>query len=93
MSHFNGRSSTNIDQTGLIELRTESVTHTAAIVPSPARPAKRAYIEVADSDEEDFGSDDGYSWMDEDEVAAEVVITNHDDTPSRPLANASNTHN
>lgn len=49
------------------------------ILSSPARPTKRAFEEVADSEDEAL-SDDDYGWDDEDELAAGLINSN-----DRPL--------
>lgn len=57
------------------------------ILSSPARPIKRAFEEIADSEDEAL-SDDDYSWDDEDGLAAGLIksddrsIINH--TNKRP---------
>lgn len=43
---------------------------------SPARPVKRSYAEIADSEDEDPDSDELYGWAEEDELAAEGLVIN-----------------
>lgn len=60
-------------QSGLsdVNLKTEEVP--IETLTSPARPPKRTYEEVADSEDEP-GSDEEYGWVEEDEVATEGLI-------------------
>ncbi|QDS69367.1 hypothetical protein FKW77_004317 [Venturia effusa] len=80
----NGRFDTvvpfSIERDGLCELSTPSSHVAVPILSSPARPTKRPFEEVADSEEEALSDDDDYGWDDEDELAAGLI---HSDT--RPL--------
>ncbi|TID23622.1 P-loop containing nucleoside triphosphate hydrolase protein [Venturia nashicola] len=72
----NGRFDTvvpfSIEQDGLFELSTSSSHVAVPILSSPARPTKRTFEEVADSEDEAL-SDDDYGWDDEDELAAGLI--------------------
>lgn len=63
-------------QSGLKEVQLAQPSgETSAVMPpiiTPIKSRKRPHAEVADSDDEDLGSE--YGWLDEDEVAAEGLI-------------------
>ena len=48
---------------------------------SPARPPKRRYAEIADSEDEGVDSDELYGWAEDDEVEAEGLLINHPSLP------------
>jgi len=52
---------------------------TVPILSSPARPSKRAFEEIADSEGEEAISEDGYGWDEEDEIAVSFIKS--DDLP------------
>jgi hypothetical protein len=60
-------------QEGLFELASATTSIAVPILSSPVRPAKRAYDEIADSEEEEPPSDDDYGWDQEDELAAGLM--------------------
>lgn len=41
------------------------------------RPPKRRFTEIGDSDDEDPDSDELYCWVEDDEVAAEGLVTDN----------------
>ena len=43
------------------------------IASSPIKPPKRPLTDIADSEDE-LGSEDGFGWVEEDELAAEGLI-------------------
>lgn len=66
-------------QTGLKDLEVDAALDIAAPVPpaqqmSPARPPKRRKTEIADSEEEEAESDELYSYLEDDEIAAEGLL-------------------
>ena len=63
-----------VTQLGLVGLDIGSSTLT---VPqsSPVRPLKRSYHEIADSEDDDPGSDAEYGWENEDALAAEGLVS------------------
>jgi len=48
---------------------------------SPARPQKRRYAEIADSEDEGADSDELYGWAEDDEVEAEGLLINRPSLP------------
>ena len=48
---------------------------------SPARPPKRRYAEIADSEDEGADSDELYGWAEDDEVEAEGLLINRPSLP------------
>jgi hypothetical protein len=48
---------------------------------SPARPPKRRYAEIADSEDEGADSDELYGWAEDDEVEAEGLLISHRSLP------------
>jgi len=72
------KQNTNHTQDGLYELPTTASHVAVPILSSPARPTKRAFEEIADSEDEAL-SDDDYGWDHDDELAAGLMKA--DDRP------------
>ncbi|KAK8218954.1 P-loop containing nucleoside triphosphate hydrolase protein [Phyllosticta capitalensis] len=64
-----------IEKSGLLDMDLKSAEVSMQSFTSPARPAKRTYTEVADS-EDDLSSDELYGWGDD--IAAEGLIDDSD---------------
>lgn len=61
-------------QSGISGLALDTTEVAIQHLTSPSRPPKRPYTEVADSEDEEHGSDD-YGWVEEDELATEGLVT------------------
>ncbi|KAH7121215.1 P-loop containing nucleoside triphosphate hydrolase protein [Dendryphion nanum] len=71
-----------VESSGLCELNISAgEIATSAISPPQARPPKRRFAEIGDSEEEDVDSDELYGWIEDDEVAAEGLLINEGTTP------------
>ena len=69
------RSTTDMLQTGLYDISDSAVDITApAPLPQEARPPKRRFTEIDDSDDEGPNSDELYGWVEDDLVAAEGLL-------------------
>ncbi|OCK77856.1 hypothetical protein K432DRAFT_108266 [Lepidopterella palustris CBS 459.81] len=63
-----------IEASGLCDLNFAAVDIAPPPLTSPARPPKRTFAEIADSEDEEPDLDEHYGWVEDDEVAAEGLI-------------------
>lgn len=73
-----------IETSGLCDLHVTAVDMAAKPLQSPARPPKRRYAEIADSEDEGADSDELYGWAEDDEVEAEGLLINRPSLPDNP---------
>jgi hypothetical protein len=67
-------------QTGLYDISDSAIDIAAsAPLPQEARPPKRRFTEIDDSEDEDPDAEDLYGWVEDDEVAAEGLLIDETD--------------
>ncbi|KAF2113353.1 P-loop containing nucleoside triphosphate hydrolase protein [Lophiotrema nucula] len=83
-----------VEASGLRDINIGAVDIAQPAVPSPqARPQKRGFTEIDDSEDENPNSDELYGWVEDDAVAAEGLLVNEEASAEDNLPAESRTIN
>ncbi|KAF2877476.1 P-loop containing nucleoside triphosphate hydrolase protein [Massariosphaeria phaeospora] len=64
-----------VESAGLCDMNIAAVDIAAAMLPTQIKPPKRSFTDIGDDEYEDADSDELYGWIEDDEVAAEGLLT------------------